>query len=879
MTVLQTGTGRRVLHAAGALMVTLALSSITLLSGGAAPAAPADADPARPRTMSGAGPFASLTVTVAQTANLVNQVDAVTWTGGAPTQAPGNFDINYLQLMQCWSRSADVQPDRTNCQFGGLTPQTSGAYTFRRQLSYGKNLVDPAEQPPVPLDGPNVSVPFTPVGNQAGPQSRFFDANTSNEIPFARTRPDGTGVAYLETQTAQQAPGLGCGQTETSPQGESYVPACWLVVVPRGDREVDDSQRTTSNPLQSSPLSQSNWARRIVFPLGFQPTGLSCPLSAQEEQLTGQEAFTTAVSSWQPTLCAGGATFNYSQVSDDTARRVLVSSKPGLDFVSRGLDPAIVPDDAPPVYAPVAVSGLSFALNLDKKFTAGATPQEIVQEGQRVSTMNLTPRVVVKLLTQSYQFGGQYAGGPEPALKNNAPSLIVDPDFLKDNPSFAHQLPSLSDALVPFAPADAIISLWNWINGDKEARAFLDGDPDPYGMTINPSYKGLAAGLDRLPKSDLLCRVLDPSVKDLLYCTLDDHPYAADFRDAARSASRGDSLRRGDISFPLTQNAKATLKKSGLQPSGSRALLGLADTGTAARYELPMARLRNAAGAFVAPDQAGLTAGLAAMHRMDPGGLLQADPTATDPAAYPLTQVTYAATAPAKLTKAQGADFATFLRYAAGSGQAQGVAPGQLPPGYLPLPAAFRQQTLAAADVVQSTAGVPVAPATTTDGPQPSSAPTAASVIAAATAAPPTSTSTSAAARSSAARPSAAAVSAAAPGPRAGSAAPPATAPSMGASTGPTETAVPPAPAAATGAGPTPTPTTAAQPAPASPQVVAPAAGQQVSALRTPATSLGSSRFVFLGALAALLLAGFSGSMLLRRGRRGTGPAPGAGGG
>lgn len=869
MSVLRVSPPRRLLRAAGVLVAGLALSSSSLLSG-SAPAAPAD-DPARPVTLSGAGAFAELKVTVGQTANLVNQVDTVTWTGGAPTQAPGNFDIDYLQIMQCWSRSAEVKPDRTNCQFGGLRPQTSGAYTYRRQLTYGKNLVDPAEQPPVPPDGPNVSVPFTPVGNQTGPQGRFFDANSSNEVPFARTRVDGTGVSYFETQTAQQAPGLGCGQHETSPEGDTYVPACWLVVVPRNDREVDGSQRSPSQPLDSSPLSQTNWDQRIVFPLSFQPTGLSCPLSAQEEQLTGHENFTTAVSSWQPTLCARGATYNYSQVSDDTARRVLVSDTPGLDFVGRALDPAVVREDAPPVYAPVAVSGLTFALNLDKNFTDAATPEEVTQAGQRVGNMNLTPRVVVKLLTQSYQFGGQYDGGPEPGLKNNAPTLIADPDFLKDNPSFVHQQPSLPDALVPFAPADAIAALWNWINSDKDARAFLDGAPDPYGMTVNPSYQGLATGLDRLPKSDLRCQILSSSLADLLYCTLDAHPYAADFRDATRSASRGDTLQATGISNSSTPGVKPTLTKGALQPSGRRALMALADTGTAARYALPMARLRNASGAFVPPDQAGLAAGLAAMKPTGPGGLLQADPTSRDPAAYPLTQVTYAATAPAKLTKTQGSDFAAFLRYAAADGQTVGLNPGQLPPGYLPLPSSLRQQSLATADVVQQTAAVPV---TVDDGTQQS----------------PTVLSPSSGSRALASAPSSSGVASGAPTttPTSGSRA--TSGPSARATATTSATAAPSA--AAPSAIPQPagvdsTPlgvdsSAAAPPAGAAPSIgtpapaapAPPAAGARVSALRlrTPGTPMSSSPYAFLAALVALLLAGLSGPLLLRRGRAASHP-------
>jgi len=45
------------------------------------------------------------------------------------------------------------------------------------------------------------------------------------------------------------------------------------------------------------------------------------------------------------------------------------------------------------------------------------------------------------------------------------------------------------------------------------------------------------------------------------------------------------------------------------------------------------------------------------------------------------------------LSHAKAAAIARFLDFAAGAGQTTGVQPGQLPPGYLPLPAAMRAHT------------------------------------------------------------------------------------------------------------------------------------------------------------------------------------------
>jgi hypothetical protein len=38
-----------------------------------------------------------------------------------------------------------------------------------------------------------------------------FDMNTTNEVPFAKTRGDGTGDHPFEVQTAREASGLRCG--------------------------------------------------------------------------------------------------------------------------------------------------------------------------------------------------------------------------------------------------------------------------------------------------------------------------------------------------------------------------------------------------------------------------------------------------------------------------------------------------------------------------------------------------------------------------------------------------------------------------------------------------------------------------------------------
>jgi hypothetical protein len=89
--------------------------------------------------------------------------------------------------------------------------------------------------------------------------------------------------------------------------------------------------------------------------------------------------------------------------------------------------------------------------------------------------------------------------------------------------------------------------------------------------------------------------------------------------------------------------------------------------------------------------------------------------------AYPLTMVIYAMvpTSGVKATKADA--IARFLDYVAGPGQTPGLRPGNLPPGYLPLPSKLRAKTLRAATLVRNQKGNSLHPKSS---PSPSTSPT-----------------------------------------------------------------------------------------------------------------------------------------------------------
>ena len=239
--------------------LVVGVAGLALATSGALLAVPASAAPqdVTPRvegsavTKSGSGEFKDLEVTVSQTTNLVNQVVRVSWKGGKPTKPDfGLVGINYVQIMQCWGGTAEDGPPREQCVYGSQKAGGGGQNTNSRQMSTA-GLVDPLEDKyDEYLDGDLSYVPFVSWTGKTttGNRSEFFDRYTSNESNHNRTRADGTGEDFFEVQTGVESPGLGCGQSRA---GET--PVCWLVVVPRGDEEVDGTKRGLTYTEGSTP--------------------------------------------------------------------------------------------------------------------------------------------------------------------------------------------------------------------------------------------------------------------------------------------------------------------------------------------------------------------------------------------------------------------------------------------------------------------------------------------------------------------------------------------------------------------------------------------------------------------------------------------------
>ena len=705
-------TRRATMAVAGLLAAMLPVFVVTTQSGASA----ADADTSV--TKSGTGRFSDLKVTVSQTTHMRNQVVRVSWTGGRQSSTSSrNFFNNYLQIMQCWGD--EESPKREKCQFGGIfDDQRGGEATSSREIVNNGQLVDPAETYTAPFPKSAV-VPFEAVNGKVTTDKRneFFDTQSTNEIPYGRTSADGTGEEFFEVQTSREASGLGCGARLEGGGARD----CWLVVVPRDDIEVNgqDVDDLPGARLETSPLAASNFANAISFRLDFEPVGVACPIGSAERRLLGNEDVAEAVTRWQPALCdETGSIFGFSQIGDDLARSQTLTDSPWLSIVGGPVAKDRITDGRMLTYAPVSISGVGVALVIERYPRDSAPDSVKAKRGTRVLDLKLNARILAKLLTQSYEAA---VSGDREHVANNPGWLTDDPEFLALNPEFKDlQYIQLMYAVTnPLGLSDANHAIWGWIESDPDARAFIKGKKDPWGAQVNPYYKNLDLDRSDFPRADPTCTTFTSGQAPL--CALDHLAYAADFHAAARAAIRGITLANGNWD---PSAIPPRYKQNPPQPAGERAVLALVDTATAERYKLPMARLKNASGQYVAPTSDAMKAAVADMDDPEVEGVLETNPATKVTAAYPLTEVNYAVTAPRQLAEDEAEDYAGFLRYVTGPGQTPGIAPGQLPGGYVPLTPALRKQAAEAADLIEARGGPEPTP-TPTPAPTPAPSPTA----------------------------------------------------------------------------------------------------------------------------------------------------------
>ncbi|MBA3020139.1 hypothetical protein [Propionicimonas sp.] len=711
-------------------------------------------------------PFPDLAVTVSQTKDVIAQGVTVSWTGGKQSAQPGGTvgGEKFVQIAQCWGDepgSNGTRPDRRTCQYGG-----TGSWGATRDGNTMPENVDPRDAKySADLGGYNyTAIPFVAYNaegivdeekaaedkvltnvttDSAGnvrlkaeliyfDKNRYFTALTTNEVKWAPSGADGSGSVPFELQTAMQSPGLGCGTSITGAGGATVGQSCWLVIIPRGTG--DSGSSLINNP----GVWWDAWKHHVAVKLDFKPLGARCPIGAAERSLAGSELIAEAIGSWQPVVCQGtdGAPFVLSQIPESDALVTASDTRPSaLALTSKPLDKSLIDAKTDPlVYAPMALGGVTISFAIDAQpHPINATPAQRARTGLPLTGMKLTPRLLAKLLTSSYLDslpGGAskshlgYQSIKDPG--KNPRTLVYDPDFQAINdPEWSAQIiigPSVADALSPLGRSDLATRVWEYILADAEAKAWLAGKPDKWGMTVNPCYSTnakvsakcpipttpLQLPRDDFPKADPSEKAdtteSDPSNGSGPINLVTYRPYTSGFSDGAYRVLRGDGMVLGG--WDATARPPKFSKEQ-RQLVGSRKVMALSTTSATHVYQTATALLRNPAGKYVAPTDSSLLAAAAAMtptsEQANVVSFQQGSAKAkAAKAAYPLAIPVYAALNPKQTDAKLRAAYSEFIRYAVGDGQKPGTNDGELPPGYAPIPASWQKQALTAAATIKN---------------------------------------------------------------------------------------------------------------------------------------------------------------------------------
>jgi hypothetical protein len=731
----------------------------------------ADVQPVRDPASPHYNEMRNISVTVSQTEDVIDQAVRVEVSGFLAGTKPGGIEVvngaNFVQAMQCWGEDPNADDFVETCQWGGRVPVVVGNSVYfdnnRRvsSLDFDPRVVTTFDNPFRTVDGRTVSGKGQVVnGSTFSPLLSYFGPSTTNEVPVARIGSDGTGYFDFETQSSSQAPHMGCGTA-------GHL-RCWLVIVPRGTKFGGDGSECSdlvdrngqaysygqTTPIQGgSPVNPKcdYFDNRIVVPLDFTPTGVTCPAGSPEFRVSGSQMMIAAMSSWQPSLCQTvRSTFSFATNPDSIARAQLLDTRSGSpELIYSGYPVAsgelqtaeerTLLSTTSLAYAPVAISSIVVAYNAE--FANG-----------RPGSLNITPRLMVKLLTQSYPFTVPSSTG-DPIRSVAHLSAVAqtyrywnqDPDFRRANPTnwqlFDQQYPSV--VLPGPSGADGIKQVWRWILADADAVAFLNGAPDPDGMTINPYFLprtadntipwfydeqmnflpdpvekvvgevGLDGGpfslssgpLDVFPKDDGSLLPFETSQANGLtrFDTIQFAPYAPDYLSAARQAFRGDpnSKTYWDSTKLQDDGSLGAWVSTGVQDAGARFMLAVTDSANAARYGLTTAGITPANSSTpVTSTATAMNAALTALAPTTLDSVRQVDPAKVGAGGYPLTMITYAGVNLSKSTSTSRQTIANMLQQVGTTGQVSGTAIGELPVGYLPLTSQLADQTKATAQTV-----------------------------------------------------------------------------------------------------------------------------------------------------------------------------------
>jgi hypothetical protein len=536
------------------------------------------------------------------------------------------------------------------------------------------------------------------------------------------TGPNGTGQVQTWVNTGFENPSLNCSDSKP----------CSLVVVPIKDRlcrtELTGVQKILCNSQQTSGRSTmaqnwqllANWYERYVFKLSFTARDPRCSQRNDTAAFLGSELVAEAMRRWVPSRCQASSpvALDYTRKWEPESRTLQGSSDP-LAPSGYGTDGVLVSEPAAAdgtvattrkvAYAPVAVSGFGIGYFWDIR--SGDN------KGKPVPDVKLNARLVAKLLTQSYpgKFRVDTLGHPvNPNAPTNPMNLIEDPEFQQLNPGAAEWAggsdPIGTQMALPGANTDVMLALTRWIWSDPSARAFIQGKADPWGMTVNKTYRGW-----QLPRDGYELRdgwVVPKGSKEGTFEGFSPQQLAA-----ATPNSWAEGTDTLMTAWPLSQSPVDSgpgipiqPKRVQAQPQPDRHVIALSVTSELAKLGMRTALLQNSAGEFVGPNLESMTYALDGATVDKSNGAWRIDQAAMDKRGYPGTMITYAAVPTSTLKGAAPKRYADMIRWMSTDAQIYGTDAGHLPEGYLALTDPMKEQAAKVADAVERQTGAPPIP-------------------------------------------------------------------------------------------------------------------------------------------------------------------------
>jgi hypothetical protein len=558
------------------------------------------------------------------------------------------------------------------------------------------------------------------------PEATFTDATQPSNTTYGVSDLNGRGRTDFVITTNESNASLGCSDTVACAlvavpvMGVSCDPAAFglpaadqpptAAIEQQAQQECETTGKYAPGQLSSGLPGQealavsgelwwsaSNWRNRIEVPLSFAPPDDECSLVSSQtpQDVYGSPLMTQAGLQWAPHFCTDRKLFNFQQVvtSEPEAKNLLEQGSINAAF--QGVPPQ-TPFTKPVVQAPTAISGFAVVYVIDDA------------SGVQYFHLRLDARLLAKLLTESYPAASSVQD-EYPALRHNPLSIASDPEFEALNPGLPpipHTSESASTILMLSSDSDTTWALTSYINDNPQARAWLNGKPDPWGMVVNPAYKNIKLPVQTFP-------LLDTFIPTTFY---ENNPCVQNapvpFLPLVAAPLENQALITLDMQFSISDSQTncigagtpgQTLGAIGREAIGQRFLMGVTSLPDARRYALPTAALQTDGGpdgnkaftsgkgqTYVPPSDAGLRA---AAHELTWDKAAKSwvlpyadlDRTATGRAAYPGTMLLSTDVPTSGLPKEVAADYSKFLDFAAGPGQQAGEGVGQLPPGYLPM--------------------------------------------------------------------------------------------------------------------------------------------------------------------------------------------------